>query len=33
MGIQAVMTFFVIDAKRMVKLLAARPNPPSLAPG
>ena len=32
-GIQAVMTFFVIDAKRMVKLLAARPNPPSLVPG
>lgn len=31
--IQALMTFFVIDAKRMVKLLAARPNPPSLAPG
>ena len=33
-AIQAVMTFFVIDAKRMVKLLAERPNPPSLvAPG
>jgi IS5 family transposase len=32
-AIQVLMTFFVINAKRMVKLLAERPKPPSLAPG
>lgn len=32
-GIQTVMPFFVINAKRTIELLAARPNPPSLTPG
>jgi len=33
MAIQALMTFFVINAKRMVKLLAKRAQRPSPVPG